>query len=99
MQGPRVLICGYHGYGNAGDEALLLALLRQLEQLPDPVQPVVLSRRPAETAATYGVLACPRFDGLALRRCLARRPRLSSGVGAVCCRIAPVGAALSTTWG
>ncbi|MFS8799980.1 polysaccharide pyruvyl transferase CsaB, partial [Synechococcus sp. R60.3] len=55
MQGPRVLICGYHGYGNAGDEALLLALLRQLEQLPDPVQPVVLSRRPAETAATYGV--------------------------------------------
>lgn len=70
MKRPQVLICGYYGYGNAGDEALLLALLRELEQLPSPVQPVVLSRRPAETAATYGVLAYPRFNSLALRRCL-----------------------------
>ncbi|MEN9203100.1 MAG: polysaccharide pyruvyl transferase CsaB [Thermostichus sp. DG_1_6_bins_120] len=70
MKLPRVLICGYYGYGNGGDEALLLALLQQLQQLSVPVQPVVLSRQPAQTAATYSVLACPRFNGLALQRCL-----------------------------
>lgn len=67
---PRLLICGYYGYGNGGDEALLVALLQQLQQLPSPVQPVVLSHQPAQTAATYSVLACPRFNGLALQRCL-----------------------------
>ncbi|MFQ3584789.1 MAG: polysaccharide pyruvyl transferase CsaB [Cyanobacteriota bacterium] len=70
MKLPRVLLCGYYGYGNGGDEALLLALLQQLQQLPVPVQPVVLSHQPAQTAATYPVLACPRFNGLALQRCL-----------------------------
>lgn len=83
MQGPRVLICGYHGYGNAGDEALLLALLRQLQQLSGPVQPVVLSPRPAETAATYGVLACPRFDGWALRRYLRQSQAFIWGGGSL----------------
>jgi polysaccharide pyruvyl transferase WcaK-like protein len=47
MKRPQVLICGYYGYGNAGDEALLLALLQQLRQLPNPIQPVVLSPSPA----------------------------------------------------
>ncbi len=70
MKLSQVLICGYYGYGNGGDEALLLALIQQLQQLPHPVQPVVLSHRPAQTAATYPVLACPRFNGLALQRCL-----------------------------
>lgn len=70
MKLPRVLICGYYGYGNGGDEALLLALIQELQQLPNPVQPVVLSRQPAQTAASYPVLACPRFNGLALQRCL-----------------------------
>lgn len=83
MQGPRVLICGYHGYGNAGDEALLLALLRQLQQLSGPVQPVVLSPRPPETAATYGVLACPRFDGWALRRYLRQSQAFIWGGGSL----------------
>jgi len=83
IQGPQVLICGYHGYGNAGDEALLLALLRQLRQLSKPVQPVVLSPRPAETAATYGVLACPRFDGWALRRYLRQSQAFIWGGGSL----------------
>ena len=83
MKRPQVLICGYYGYGNAGDEALLLALLQQLRQLPNPVQPVVLSPSPAATAATYGVLACPRFDAWALQRCLAQAQAFIWGGGSL----------------
>lgn len=55
----QVLLCGYYGYGNAGDEALLATLL---EQLPQHVSPVVLSGNPAATAALYGVATCDRRD-------------------------------------
>lgn len=53
----QVFLCGYYGYGNAGDEALLATLL---EQLPPHVSPVVLSGNPTATAARYGVATCDR---------------------------------------
>lgn len=53
----QVFLCGYYGYGNAGDEALLATLL---EQLPAHFSPVVLSGDPQTTAALYGVATCDR---------------------------------------
>lgn len=53
----RVVLCGYYGMGNGGDEALLASLL---QMLPDHVVPVVLSGNPAETSDRYGVEAHPR---------------------------------------
>ncbi|MEB3226578.1 MAG: polysaccharide pyruvyl transferase CsaB [Synechococcus sp.] len=51
---PNVVLCGYYGQGNAGDEALLLTLL---QMLPPGVKPIVLSHNPAATAQAYGVEA------------------------------------------
>jgi len=53
----RVVLCGYYGMGNGGDEALLAALL---EMLPSHAVPVVLSGNPQETMNRYGVRAYPR---------------------------------------
>ena len=53
----RVVLCGYYGMGNGGDEALLASLL---QMLPDHVIPVVLSGNPTETSMRYGVKAYPR---------------------------------------
>ena len=53
----RVVLCGYYGMGNGGDEALLASLL---QMLPDHVVPVVLSGNPSETTERYGVEAYPR---------------------------------------
>lgn len=53
----RVVLCGYYGMGNGGDEALLASLL---QMLPETVMPVVLSGNPAETSDRYGVEAYPR---------------------------------------
>lgn len=53
----KVILCGYYGMGNGGDEALLASLL---QMLPPQVEPVVLSGDPAQTAQCYGVQAYPR---------------------------------------
>ena len=49
------LVCGAYGRGNAGDDAILEAIVTELRQI-DPDLPVwVLSRKPSETRLTYRV--------------------------------------------
>ncbi|WP_016950117.1 polysaccharide pyruvyl transferase CsaB [Anabaena sp. PCC 7108] len=66
----RVLLSGYYGKGNGGDEALLATLL---QMLPSDVTPVVLSGNPEETHQRYGVECYNRMAFLqvikALRSC------------------------------
>jgi polysaccharide pyruvyl transferase CsaB len=62
----RVLIGGYYGFGNLGDEALLFALLRKLREALPAVELVVLSQEPRRTAAAYGVEAINRWNPLAI---------------------------------
>lgn len=60
------LVCGAYGRGNAGDDAILEAIVTELRQI-DPDLPVwVLSRNPRDTRLTYRVnsiytFAFPRF--------------------------------------
>lgn len=57
----RVIIYGYYGFGNAGDEAVLAGMLRGLRQHgPDNAHYVVLSGNPAHTATWHGTAALPR---------------------------------------
>lgn len=57
-----VLICGAYGRGNAGDDAILEAIVREMRQL-DPDLPLwVLSRKPRETRRTYRVNAIYTFN-------------------------------------
>jgi len=56
-----VLVCGAYGKGNAGDDAILEAIVTELRQI-DPDLPVwVLSRKPKETRLTYRVNALYTF--------------------------------------
>ncbi|WP_413174770.1 polysaccharide pyruvyl transferase CsaB [Anabaena azotica] len=55
----RVLLSGYYGKGNGGDEALLATLL---QMLPPDVTPVVLSGNPEETHRRYGVESYNRME-------------------------------------
>ena len=70
MAKMRVLLSGYYGKGNGGDEALLATLL---QMLPLDVTPVVLSGNPEETHRRYGVECYNRMAVLqvikALRSC------------------------------
>ena len=54
MPASRILLARYYGFGNAGDEAILVDPLAHLRELrPDAVVTVV-SGDPRETARTYG---------------------------------------------
>jgi polysaccharide pyruvyl transferase CsaB len=59
---PSLLIAGYYGFGNAGDEAILAAMLGELRALRPGLDLVVASGDPAATAARHGVRAVPRDD-------------------------------------
>jgi len=58
----RVLLSGYYGYGNLGDEALLSGLSGGLRALGAEV--CVLSGDPAGTRALHGVAAAGRYRGV-----------------------------------
>ncbi|MBR1497115.1 MAG: polysaccharide pyruvyl transferase CsaB [Oscillospiraceae bacterium] len=78
-----VLICGAYGMRNAGDEAVLDAILAAMREI-DPAMPVtVLSRDPAETAARHGAGSIPEFGLLAFWRALRRTTLFISGGGSL----------------
>lgn len=55
------LVCGAYGRGNAGDDAILEAIVTELRQI-DPDLPVwVLSRKPTETRLNYRVSSIYTF--------------------------------------
>lgn len=57
-----VLICGAYGHGNSGDDAILEAIIRQMQGI-NPHMPVsVMSRRPKETMLRYEVDAIYTFN-------------------------------------
>lgn len=60
----NVVIAGYLGYDNCGDEAMLAGTIRRLRALNPDVRITVLSANPAATAALHGVNALPSLpDG------------------------------------
>ncbi len=53
----RILVCGYYGFANTGDEAILSALLADLRTAYTNAGVTVMSGRPAATTADHGVEA------------------------------------------
>ncbi|MDL2345732.1 polysaccharide pyruvyl transferase family protein, partial [Deinococcus sp. MIMF12] len=75
----RVAVSGYYGFGNTGDEAIALAITRELKAAGHT--PLLLSNTPAETARLYGSESAPRMQPVGLLGALARSQVLLSGGG------------------
>ena len=60
-----ILIAGYYGYGNTGDEAILSAIVQELRIITPDAHLIVLSGNPPETAARFGVEAFHANDAVA----------------------------------
>ncbi|MDR1193595.1 MAG: polysaccharide pyruvyl transferase CsaB [Peptococcaceae bacterium] len=65
-KGRKIVISGYFGFDNCGDEAILLSMLRCLRQLAPDLRIVVLSNDPEKTQALYDVKAVNRWKPLAV---------------------------------
>lgn len=57
----RVVICGAYGRGNAGDDAILLAILSELREIDPDLSFQVFSRNPLDTRMNYRVNAFYTF--------------------------------------
>ena len=79
----KIVISGYFGFGNAGDEAILEAMLVDLRAARPDVHPVVLSGDPLTTAARFDVEAVPRLCLGAVRRALRDAALFISGGGSL----------------
>lgn len=78
---PRLLVAGYYGCDNAGDEAILGGLLAGLRQAAPHVEVVVASGDPPATAAAHGVQVIDREDVPAILEELRRGDLLVLGGG------------------
>lgn len=78
-----VLICGAYGMRNAGDEAILEAVVAEMRAI-DPEMPIsVMSRRNRETALCYRVDAIYTFDLPRFLRTMRRRELYINGGGSL----------------
>ena len=79
----RVVLSGYYGFRNLGDDAILLALRDRLAETVPGAALIALSNRPEETREKCGIEAVNRFDPFAVRRAIKRATCFVSGGGSL----------------
>ncbi|MGB6987194.1 MAG: polysaccharide pyruvyl transferase CsaB [Candidatus Aquilonibacter sp.] len=77
----RVLLSGYYGFGNLGDEALLEVIVEQMRARFPAVAIDVLSATPDATSRAYRVDATPRWSMREVREAIGRADVVLSGGG------------------
>ena len=79
----RIVISGYYGSKNAGDEAMLAAMLEVLGDLEPELHITVISAAPQDTAKRHGVEAISWLDMSAICKALKKADLLISGGGSL----------------
>ena len=82
-QRDGVLICGAYGKGNAGDDAILNAIIHELYQADPSIPITVISRQPEETRRKNRVNSIFTFDFPTLWKYMKRSTLFISGGGSL----------------
>ena len=77
----NIMISGYYGYENNGDDLLLKSIIGDFRMRATDVHIVVLSMSPKSTRATYGVDSINRSNFFKINRLLKKTNLLISGGG------------------
>ncbi len=78
----KIVISGYYGFNNAGDEAMLTAIIENLREA-SPVEIVVISGSPLETAKKHNVESIHRFNALKIMKAFMGADMVLSGGGSL----------------
>ena len=76
-----ILLLGYYGFKNSGDDALLLSIIQQLKKTDDSLSLGVLSFNPEETKVQFGIDAVDRNNILSVIKAIKSAKMLIVGGG------------------
>ena len=79
----HVVMSGYYGFSNAGDDAILEAIQQAIHEASDHISVTALSNDPELTRRQYGLEAIPRFRVWKVFSALRRCDALLSGGGSL----------------
>lgn len=79
----KIVISGYYGFNNIGDESILTAVVNSLREKLDDIEITVLSASPESTAAKYGVKSVNRRSFTSVMRAVRKCDLLISGGGSL----------------
>lgn len=77
------VICGAYGHGNAGDEAILAEMIRQLHVVSPDMEVTVISKNPKKTKHLHKVNALARSNILGIERLFRRTKLYINGGGSL----------------
>ena len=77
----KIVISGYYGFDNSGDDALLMSIIDNLKKNDEKAEITVLSKNPQQTKRQYGVGAANRYNPFSLIKTIATCDLLISGGG------------------
>ncbi len=78
-----VMLSGYYGFNNSGDEAILGAIIKSLRLEKPDIKIVVLSKNPKQTSAAYDVAAISRTNISQIMACMPRCRLFLNGGGSL----------------
>lgn len=78
-----VVISGYYGFGNSGDDSILYSMIRELKANRPDIRIVTLSNTPEKTSKLYGVASIYRFNIISVIAAISRTKLLISGGGSL----------------
>ncbi len=77
----NLLIAGYHGYGNCGDEATLMAMTTNIKEMAPDVNITAISHIPELTKAEYNINSVQRFNAIEVMKAIFKSDIILSGGG------------------
>lgn len=80
---PRILISGYYGFDNLGDDTVLFGILSAIRKLRPDAELAVLSNQPKRTEVLFGIPAFNRWSLAVITRELMRSDLLVMGGGSL----------------
>ena len=78
---PAAVICGYYGYANAGDRAMLCSTVRAIRRRVPDASLCVMSAKPRKTSREYIVGSVNKYNIIAIRKKLKEAGVLIFGSG------------------
>ena len=79
----RIVLSGYYGFNNTGDETILYAIIQSLREIKTDTKITVLSHKPSQTAKQYNVQAVNRWSLFSVTKALSSCDLLISGGGSL----------------